>query len=80
VNIGDLHFPSDADIADEEAARFRASSQRDRVREIQSALAAGAVLIARSPQRAFIEAYREHQENLAREAMTQFVTRHAGKP
>lgn len=80
MDIGDLHFPSDADIAAEEAARFRASAPLDRVREIQSALAAGAVFIARSPKRAFIEAYREQQENLAREAITQFVMRHARKP
>ncbi|MEX0669464.1 MAG: hypothetical protein WD060_03285 [Pirellulales bacterium] len=43
-----------------------------------SALAGGAVLIARSPKRAFIEAYRQRQEDLAREAITRFVVRHAG--
>jgi hypothetical protein len=76
--IGDLHFPSEAKVAAEEAALFRASSPADRMRAIRSALAAGAVLIARSPKRAFIEAYRQQQEDLAHEAITRFVMRHAG--
>lgn len=78
MEIGELHFPNDAEVAAEEAARFREASPSDRIRAIQSAVAAGAVLIARSPKRAFIEAYRERQEELAREAITQFVARHDG--
>lgn len=78
--IGDLRFPSDAEVVAEEAARFRESSPADRMRAIRSALAAGAVLIARSPRRAFIEAYRERQEELGREAIARFVMRHAGNP
>jgi hypothetical protein len=78
--IGNLHFPSGAEIAAEEAARFRELSPADRMRAIRSVVAAGAVLIARSPKRAFIEAYRQQQEDLAREAITQFVIRHARTP
>lgn len=76
--IGNLYFPSDGDVAAEEAARFRAASPAERMRAIRSALAAGAVLIARSPKRQFLEAYRERQEELAREAITRFMRRHAG--
>lgn len=76
--IGGLRFPSDAEVVAEEAARFRASTPAERMRAIRSALAAGAVLIARSPKRAFLEAYRERQETLAREAIQRFVMRHAG--
>ena len=76
--IGDLHFPSDDDVAAEEAARFRAASPAERMRAIRSALTAGAVLIARSPKRQCLEAYRERQEELAREAIARFVRRHAG--
>ena len=75
--LGDLHFPSTAEVAEQEAARFRAASPADRMRAIRSALSAGAVLIARSPKREFLEAYREQQEALASEAITQFVMRHA---
>lgn len=42
-----------------------------------SAFTAGAVLIARSPKRKFLEAYRERQEDLAREAITRFMRRHS---
>ena len=80
MHIYDLKFPSDADVTGEEAARFRQSSPAERLRAIRSAVAAGAVLIARSPKREFIEAYRQRQEELGREAITRFVVRHAGTP
>lgn len=80
VDLGGLEFPSDAQVVAEEAARFRAATPAERMRAIRSALAGGAVLIAKSPKRAFIEAYREQQEELAREAITRFVVRHAGNP
>lgn len=79
MDLGDLHFPSDAHVAAEEAALFRKATPAERMRAIRSALAGGAVLIARSPKRAFIEAYRQQQEDLAREAIARFVVRHAGQ-
>jgi|LakMenEpi03Aug12_release.lakeMendotaPanAssembly.Ray.scaffolds.fasta_scaffold971606_2 hypothetical protein len=75
-----LHFPSAADVAAEEAARFRAASPAERMRAIRSTLAAGAMLIERSPQRAFLETYRRRQEDLAREAIARFIDRHARNP
>ena len=78
MDLGDLHFPCDADVAAEEAAWFRAASPAERMWAIHSALNGGAFLIARSPQRAFIAAYRQRQEDLAREAITRFLVRHAG--
>jgi hypothetical protein len=80
MNIGDLRFPTAAEVTAEEAARFRAASPAERMRAIRSTLAAGAALIARSPQRAFIEAYRQRQEDLARDSINSFVSRHAGSP
>lgn len=77
MSLGDLHFPSTAEVAEQEAARFRAASPAERMQAIRSTLSAGAVLIARSPKRDFLEAYREQQEVLAREAITRFVMRHA---
>ena len=78
MDLGDLHFPTDAEVAAEESARFRASSPSERMRAIRSALTAGALLIARSPKRAFIEAYRQRQEDLSRDAIAGFVVRHGG--
>jgi hypothetical protein len=78
VDLAGLHFPRDADVVAEEAAWFRAASPAERMRAIRSALNGGAFLIARSPQRAFLEAYRQRQEDLAREAIGCFLVRHAG--
>jgi hypothetical protein len=80
VDLGDLHFPTAAEVSAEEAARFREATPAERMRAIRSVLAAGAVLIARSPKRAFVEAYRQRQEDLAREAIAQFLVRHGGNP
>ncbi|MFM7205460.1 MAG: hypothetical protein ACKO4T_02155 [Planctomycetaceae bacterium] len=78
--LGDLRFPSDVEVTADKAARFRASTPAERMRAIRSALAAGAVLMARSPRRAFLEAYVERQEALAREAITRLVMRHGREP
>lgn len=79
MTLGALRFPSDAAVAAEEAARFRAASPAERIRAIYSALAGGAIAIARSPKRAFLEAESQRQEQAAREAINEFVVRHAGK-
>ena len=78
MHLRDLHFPSDAEVAADEAARFRMATANERMRTIVSTLSAGATLIARSPKRAFLEAYRQQQEDRVREEITQFVARHAG--
>ena len=77
LSLGELHFPSDADVVADEAARFREATPAERMRAIRSALSGGATLIARSPKRAFLEAYRQRQEDLARQEITRFVVRHA---
>ena len=79
MKIDGLQFPSDADVAAEEAARFREASPAEQMRAVRSILAGGAQLIHCSPRRPFIEAYRQQQEDLAREAITRFVMRHAGR-
>ena len=78
MTIGNLDFPAAAEVAAEEAARFRGYSPAERLQAIRSTLAGGARLIEHSPKRAFLEDYRQRQEELAREAITKFVRRHAG--
>ena len=80
MKTGNLNFPSTAEVAAEEAARFRASTPADRLRAICSAVAGGARLIECSPKRAFLKAYCERQEDVARKAIAGFVNRHAGNP
>lgn len=72
-----LVFPSFSAVVADEAARFRQATPAERMRAIRSALAAGALLIERSPRRAFLEAYQHGQEEAAREAIRRFVARHA---
>lgn len=74
--IHGLNFPSSADVAAEEASRFRQASPAERMRAIRSALSAGALAIERSSQRDFMEAHRRQQEDAARDAIAQFVARH----
>ncbi len=75
--IGVPRFLSDSAVVAEEAARFRSAPPEERMRAIRSALAGGAILLARSPKRAHLEAEHERQEQAAREAISQFVVRHA---
>lgn len=72
-----LRFPSDAEISAEEAARFRVLSPAGRIASIRSVLTAGELLMRRSPRRDHLAAYHHTQEQLARESIKEFVTRHA---
>jgi len=73
-----IKFPSDVEVIVEEAARFRGSSPENRVRSIRGLLAAGALMMRRSPKAVFLRDYTLEQENLARQAVKEFLARHAG--
>ena len=73
-----IEFPSDAKVIAEETARFRALSAEDRLRLIRGLLAAGALMMRRSPRAAFLRRYTLEQEDRARQAIKQFIARHAG--
>ena len=72
-----IQFPGDADVIAEEAARFRALSPEDRLRSIHGLLAAGALMMRRSPKAAFLREYTLEQESRARHAVKEFLARHA---
>jgi hypothetical protein len=72
-----IKFPSDTKIIIEEAARFRALSPESRLRSIRGLLAVGALMMRRSPKAAFLRDYTLEQENRARQAVKEFVARHA---
>jgi hypothetical protein len=69
-------FPSDVEVIAEAAARFRALSPEDRLRSIHGLLAAGALMMQRSPKAAFLREYTLEQENRARQAVQEFLARH----
>lgn len=73
-----IKFPSDTDVIIEEVARFRALSPENRLRSIRGLLAAGALMMRRSPKAAFLHDYILQQENRARQAVKEFLERHAG--
>jgi hypothetical protein len=73
-----IQFPTDAEIIAEEAARFRALSPAERLRSIRGLLAAGALMMRRSPKAAFLREHTLEQENRARQAVKEFIARHAG--
>ena len=72
-----IKFASDADVIAEEAARFRALSPESRMRLIRELLTAGALMMKRSPKAAFLREYTVQQEELARQAVKEFIARHA---
>jgi hypothetical protein len=72
-----IRFPSDVEVITEEVARFRALSAEDRMRSIHGLLAAGAFMMQRSPKAAFLREYTLDQENRARQAVRDFLKRHA---
>ena len=73
-----LKFPSDAEVIVEEVTRFRALSPEDRMRVIRGILAAGALMMRQSPKAEFLKQYTLEQENIARQAVKEFLARHAG--
>ena len=72
-----LKFPADADVIAEEVTRFRALSPEQRVRSLRGLLAAGALMMRRSPKAAFLREYTQQQEDRARQAVKEFLARHA---
>lgn len=73
-----IKFPDDTDIIAEEAARFRGLSPQDRLRSIRGLLAAGELMMRRSLKAAFLRDYTQQQEERARQAVKEFLARHAG--
>ena len=64
-----IHFPSDERVITEEVARFRALSPEERMRAIRGVLAAGELMMRRSPKAAFLRQYTLEQEAIARRAV-----------
>jgi hypothetical protein len=72
-----IKFRSEAEVIAEESARFRALSPAYRLRSIRGLLAAGALLMRRSPNAVFLREYTLEQEDRVRRAVKEFLARHA---
>jgi hypothetical protein len=72
-----IKFPSDEEVIAEEVARFRALSSEERVRCVHGLVALGDHLMRISPKADFARAYTLQQEEQNRQAIREFVARHA---
>lgn len=72
-----IKFPDDARVIAEEAARFRGLTPAQRIEVIRGLLAAGSLMMRRSPKSDFLRQYTLEQENRARQAVKEFIARHA---
>jgi len=72
-----IQFPSEVEVITEEVARFGALSPADRLRSIRRLLAAGALMMRISPEAGFLRDYTLEQENRTRQAVKEFLARHA---
>jgi hypothetical protein len=72
-----IRFPSEVEVIDEEVARFRALPAEERVHTIRDLFSVGAYMMQISPKRAFLREYILDEENRARQAVREFVKRHA---
>ena len=72
-----IRFPKDEDVIADEVARFRALSPNERVRSIHGMVAAGTLMMMRSPKADFMRGYTAQQEERARVAVREFLARHA---
>jgi hypothetical protein len=73
-----INFPSDGDVIREEVGRFRALSPEDRIAYIRGIIAAGAIMMRQAPNAEFLRQYTIEQENLAQQAVKEFISRYAG--
>jgi hypothetical protein len=72
-----IRFPGDADVIVREVGRFRAMSPQQRLQSIRGLLATGTLMLRRSPKAAFLRACTLEQEARARQAIKEFIARHA---
>jgi hypothetical protein len=73
-----IKFPSDAEVIREEVARFRALSPDERVGVIRGLVATGARIMRQSDNASFQRTIVLEQEELWRQAVKEFITRHGG--
>jgi hypothetical protein len=72
-----IKFPDEADVIAEEAARFRALSQRARMHSIRDMIATGEFIIRNSSKAAFAREFSLEQEKELRSIIQEFIARHA---
>ena len=72
-----VSFPSDAEVIAEEVVAFRELSPRERAEAVRGLITAGAHLMRISPKSEFLEKYSVEMHNQSRQAVKEFIARHA---
>jgi hypothetical protein len=71
-----VRFPNTADVIADDARRFGALTNEQRIEAIRSLLDAGALMLENSPQSAFLRQYAIQQEDAWRKSIQEFLSRH----
>jgi len=71
-----IRFPNDADVIYEDAARFRALTPREQVRELNDCFRLYQFLRTTSGRAEQIDRLADEDERLGREAILEFAARH----
>jgi hypothetical protein len=71
-----IRFPNDADVIAEEAERFRALSDGDKVRALEDCWREYQFLMANSDRKSELRRLADDEEELAQRAIREFVARH----
>jgi hypothetical protein len=74
-----IQFPTDVEIIAEEVAAFRRLSPVNRLRSIRGLIAAGALMMRRSPKSEFLQRHAQEQERIAQQSLKEFLHRHADR-
>lgn len=73
-----VRFPSQEQVIAEEVARFRALSPEERIRSLRDLISSGAFMARLSPRADYLRIHADEQEEEARNAVREFLRRHAG--
>ena len=73
-----IRFPNDADVIAEDAARFRALSDEERMRSLRDLIATGAFLLRIGGREAAMRELADEETRKSHAAIREFIARHAG--
>lgn len=73
-----IRFPTDAEIIEDETARFRALTLDERTGSILGMVATGARMLGNSPKKDFAQLYASEQREASNNSIREFIRRHGG--
>jgi len=71
-----VKFPSETEVILKDVARFRALTPQEQFRALRDLLAAGDLILQKSPKADWAKQYAEEQKLLERRSIREFLSRH----